>query len=103
MKIIQPYIDKQAKIGRSRHYMLTGKQHTIRFITLGGIMKRIAMFLVLAILFPSSAVFAQAMTYNQLDVVNLNDQGLPADERSTNILITKGNVVYGATSGEKCH
>jgi outer membrane protein assembly factor BamB len=43
------------------------------------------------------------MTYNQLEVVNLRDQGFPADERSTNALITVGNKVYGATSGDKCH
>lgn len=104
MKIIQPYIYKQVKIGRSRHYMLTDKQHTIRFITLGGIMKRIAMFLVLSLLScKNQQTPFQAMTYNQLDVVNLNDQGFPTDERSTNILIANGNVVYGATSGEKCH
>lgn len=43
------------------------------------------------------------MVYNKLETVNMRDQGLPADERSTNILISGGDVVYGATSGEKCH
>lgn len=42
-------------------------------------------------------------TYNQLDYVNLRDFELPADERSTNILISNGDKVYGATSGFKCH
>ncbi|MCE5250988.1 hypothetical protein LLG96_12285, partial [bacterium] len=45
----------------------------------------------------------ETMTYNKLEQVNLRDRGIPADERSTNILIADGNVVYGATSGDKCH
>lgn len=46
---------------------------------------------------------SRLMTYNQLDIVNFRDNGFPADERSTNILIPSGNIVYGATSGDKCH
>ena len=46
---------------------------------------------------------AKTLTYNRLDIVNLRDQGLPADERSTNALLAHGNVVYGATSGDRCH
>ncbi len=46
---------------------------------------------------------AKTLTYNQLDVVNLRDQGIPADERAVNVLVADGDVVYGATSGDKCH
>jgi outer membrane protein assembly factor BamB len=52
---------------------------------------------------PSAPGQGKLMTYNQLEVVNLRDQGFPADERSTNVLITAGDRVYGATSGDKCH
>lgn len=42
-------------------------------------------------------------TYNKLDTVNLRDQGIPSDERSTNVLAVSGDIVYGATSGDRCH
>ena len=57
----------------------------------------------LFVVLPISTVQAKTLTYNQLDVVNLCDQGVPADERSTNVLIAAGDVVYGATSGFRCH
>jgi streptogramin lyase len=50
-----------------------------------------------------SSLSAEPMTYNQLDTVNLRDLGIPADERSTNVLIASGKTVYGATSGDVCH
>lgn len=46
---------------------------------------------------------AKTLTYNQLDEVSLRDQGFAADERETNVLIAVGDVVYGVTSGERCH
>ena len=50
-----------------------------------------------------AAADAKTLTYNQLDEVSLRDQGFAADERETNVLIAVGDVVYGATSGERCH
>ena len=107
----QAYLNRQDEAGGNSDYIMTDRQGIIRIIMLGEMIKKIAIFLVFtgSLLIgcrqqpPSSAGLAQAMTYNQLDVVNLNDQGFPADERSTNILINKGNMTYGATSGEKCH
>lgn len=46
---------------------------------------------------------AKTLTYNQLVTVNLRDQGIPSDERSTNVLAASGDLVYGATSGDRCH
>lgn len=46
---------------------------------------------------------ATAPTYNAAEVVNLRDQGLPADERATHALVAAGDTVYGATSGHRCH
>lgn len=46
---------------------------------------------------------AKTLTYNQLDVVNMRDREIPADERATNVLVTADSLVYGATSGDKCH
>jgi hypothetical protein len=51
----------------------------------------------------TSHAAAKSLTYHQLDTVNLRDQGFSADERATHILITEGDVVYGTTSGERCH
>ncbi|MCE5250314.1 hypothetical protein LLG96_08850, partial [bacterium] len=65
-------------------------------------MKSTALYIGLFLLFTSFSS-AETMTYNKLEQVNLRDRGIPADERSTNILIADGNVVYGATSGDKCH
>ena len=48
-------------------------------------------------------VSAKTMMYNQHDIVSMRDQGLLADERETNVLEAVGNVVYGATSGDRCH
>jgi len=57
----------------------------------------------LGLFLPTSAVVAKTLTYNQATTVNLRDQGIPADERATNVLVAAGDVVYGATSGDKCH
>ncbi|MFC1574222.1 hypothetical protein ACFL30_03480 [Candidatus Latescibacterota bacterium] len=65
-------------------------------------MKIILCILIQLLLFFSLSS-AKTLTYNKLDIVNLRDRGIPADERSTNILIASGNIVYGATSGDKCH
>ncbi|MHB9027345.1 MAG: NHL repeat-containing protein [Candidatus Latescibacterota bacterium] len=60
------------------------------------------LLVVLVFLLPAAAP-ARMPTYNQLETVNLRDLGLPADERSTNVLLAAGNLVYGATSGDACH
>ena len=65
-------------------------------------MKKI-LFLIAVLFLAASLSSAKLYTYNQLDTVNLNDLGIPADERSTNILIPAGKVAYGATSGDRCH
>ena len=57
----------------------------------------------LALLFCACASPGKTPVYNELTTVNLRDQGIPADERSTNILVSSGRGVYGATSGDKCH
>lgn len=59
--------------------------------------------LLLIALISCTAVKAKTLTYNQYDVVNLRDQGIPTDERSTNVLIADDGVVYGASSGFTCH
>ena len=46
---------------------------------------------------------AKTVAYNKLTLVNLCDQGIPADQRATNVLLTMDNIVYGATSGDRCH
>ena len=51
----------------------------------------------------TGAASAKTLTYNQMTTVNMRDQGIPADERSTNVLLTRNNLVYGATSGDTCH
>jgi len=51
----------------------------------------------------STGISAKTLTYNNLETVNLNDMGIPADERAMNTLIVSGNKVFGATSGDKCH
>ncbi len=63
---------------------------------------RAILFFLLALL-PAVCSPAQTMTYNSLEVVNLRDRGIPADERSTHVLDADGNLVYGATSGDTCH
>ena len=65
-------------------------------------MKKI-LYLAIAFCLSASFVSAKTFTYNQLDTVNLNDLGIPADERSTNILLPAEKVVFGATSGNRCH
>ena len=65
-------------------------------------MKRFAVVL-LSLLVSGGCVFSKTLTYNQMDTVNMRGRGIPADERATNILIATDNVVYGATSGDKCH
>jgi hypothetical protein len=65
-------------------------------------MKRIFAAAILWVLACGPA-FPAVFTYNKLDVVNLRDLGIAADERSTNVLIAAGNIVYGATSGDVCH
>ncbi len=57
--------------------------------------------LFLALMFAGAG--AKTLTYNDLRTVNLNDLGIPTDERSTQVLISAGNVVFGATSGRRCH
>jgi hypothetical protein len=55
------------------------------------------------ILLSVSSAFSKNLTYNSLEVVNLCDRGIPADERSTNALLASGNFIYCATSGDVCH
>ncbi|MBN1293388.1 MAG: hypothetical protein JXB48_16225 [Candidatus Latescibacteria bacterium] len=57
----------------------------------------------LLVLFCAINVQAKILTYNKLDIINMRDSGIPADERSTNVMISSGNSVYGATSGDRCH
>ena len=59
--------------------------------------------LVCALFLSTHAAYSKTPTYNQTATINLRDRGFPADERSTNILIPSGDVVYGATSGDTCH
>ena len=66
-------------------------------------MKKLITFTLLSLFLFAVGVSAKTLTYNQLDIVNLRDQGIPADERSTNVLAVSGNSVYGATSGDICH
>ncbi len=65
-------------------------------------MKKVCVLFVI-IMCMAASVSAKTLTYNQLDIVNMRDRGIPADERSTNVLIASGNMVYGATSGDRCH
>ncbi|HIJ64948.1 MAG TPA: PQQ-like beta-propeller repeat protein [Candidatus Hydrogenedentes bacterium] len=65
-------------------------------------MKR-STFACLNILFTTGLVWAKTLTYNDADVVNMRELGIPADERETHVLRTDGDVVYGATSGDQCH
>jgi hypothetical protein len=67
----------------------------------GNTMKRLILGLIL--LAAAAPAFSATLTYTAMERVSLRDLGLPADERSTNILIPAGNVVYGATSGDRCH
>ena len=55
------------------------------------------------LLLTSSFASGKPLTCNNLEVVNLRDRGIHADERSTNVLLASGNMVYGATSGDVCH
>jgi len=66
-------------------------------------MKKIVVVVLLLIVISTGSLPAKTLTYNQLDVVNLRDRGIPTDERATNVLIAKRNTVYGTTSGDKCH
>ena len=63
-------------------------------------MKRIILGVLLVLV---TAAHAKTVTYNHLEEVNLQDQGIPSDERAMNVLIADGDMVYGATSGDKCH
>jgi hypothetical protein len=65
-------------------------------------MKKSLLFVLICAVLVASAD-AKTLTYNELRTVNLNDRGLPADERSTNVLIAAGDSVFGATSGVRCH
>jgi hypothetical protein len=65
-------------------------------------MKRFLIIVIICFLFAPVA-WGKTLLYNQLDTVNLRDQGIPSDERSTEALIASGDVVYGVTSGDKCH
>ena len=65
-------------------------------------MKRLVVCVLFAVLF-APAAFTKTLTYNSCETVNLNDLGLPADERSTHVLAASGDIVFGATSGFKCH
>ena len=47
------------------------------------------------------ASFGKTLTYNQRDEVSLRDQGFAADERETLALVAAGELVYGATSGNR--
>ena len=61
-------------------------------------------FLIAAfVLLSATALFSDSFTYNRLETLNMRDLGIPADERSTNVLIPAGSSVYGATSGDRCH
>ena len=60
-------------------------------------------YLLLIFLLCSTAVSAKTGTYNQSEIINMRDQGFPADERETNVLRVQGNRVYGVTSGDRCH
>lgn len=60
-------------------------------------------YVLLGLLVSANIASAKTATYNKMTTVNLRDQGLCADERSTNVLLARGNVVYGATSGERCY
>lgn len=51
----------------------------------------------------ATASGAKTLTYNLHEEVSLRDQGFAADERETNALVSAGNLVYGATSGDRCH
>jgi len=66
-------------------------------------MKKRLVLLLLVFTCVGGIVSAKTMTYNDFETVNLNDLGIPADERSTNVLIASGDIVFGATSGDKCH
>lgn len=57
----------------------------------------------LVLLFCTGTSLGKTLVYNELNTVNLSDRGIPADERSTNILLSSQNGIYGATSGDKCH
>jgi len=63
---------------------------------------RIAL-LVSVMLVAASSGAAKTLTYNEAATVSMRDRGLPADERCTNVLLADGNLVYGATSGDRCH
>lgn len=65
-------------------------------------MRKLGLIL-LSFLFFCGSVFGQNYTYKKLEIANLNDLGIPTNERSTNCIVTEGNVVFGATSGERCH
>ena len=65
-------------------------------------MKRTGLILCLLLVLVTAA-HAKTVTYNHLEEVNLQDQGIPSDERAMNVLIADGDMVYGATSGDKCH
>jgi len=67
------------------------------------LMVKSVVVLAFCILVSASISFAETMTYNQLEQINLRDKGISADERSTHMLIAAGDVVYGVTSGDKCH
>jgi len=60
-------------------------------------------YVLLGLFVSASVASAKTVTYNKMTTVNMRDQGLCADERSTNVLLARDNVVYGATSGDKCH
>ncbi|MBN1293389.1 MAG: hypothetical protein JXB48_16230 [Candidatus Latescibacteria bacterium] len=64
---------------------------------------RKAVYLVCFFFLLTSIISAKTLTYNKLEQINLNDLGIPADERATNILISSGNMIFGATSGDRCH
>ena len=58
------------------------------------------MCVVVALLLSVGVALAKTPTYNKMATVNMRDQGIPADERATNVLLASGNIVYGATSGD---
>lgn len=66
-------------------------------------MRKEILYAMLSLILLTTVTLAKTLTYNQLDIVNLCDQGIPADQRSTHVLVASGNIIYGATSGHTCH
>jgi hypothetical protein len=82
----------------------SGGQLSGHVTTDGGVdMKRRMMACSFVMLACFSIAEAGTYTYNELTVVNMRDQGLPADERATKVLVAEGDFLYGATSGDQCH